>query len=176
MSTERFSCPIPACSKKCAFSLGTDLPLLSNALGPGGPSDLPRFPPSQRALSPVRRRSRDHSRRQRRPGRGVGEENGFTSCRMWEGSGKPSPGSPPPSSFIATGSGSRTERSSPEVHSSTILSAGRRPGPYFEPHLLLADLDPAAVRKARQALTLKRDDRPDITLANLERMIHRDAH
>ncbi len=111
------------------------------------------------------------------PGRGVGEENGFASCRMWEGIGETV--SRVTTSFVVYCNRVGTEDGAVFAGGSFVYDPfGRRvaQAPYFEPHLLLADLDPAAVRKARQALTLKRDDRPDITLANLERMIHCDEH
>ncbi len=45
--------------------------------------------------------------------------------------------------------------------------------PCFEKHLLLADVDPGAVRKARKTWPWKRDDKPEVTLASLQRTLLR---
>jgi predicted amidohydrolase len=45
--------------------------------------------------------------------------------------------------------------------------------PYFEEALLFAELDPADVRKARQTWPWKRDDKPEVTLNSLQRILLR---
>jgi hypothetical protein len=91
---------------------------------------------------------------------------------MWEAMARRSPGRPEPSSFTATGSASRPGGIRRRIIVFDPFAAFRR-APYVDSAFVLAEIDPAAVRRARQAMPLKRDDRPAVTLANLERIVHR---
>jgi predicted amidohydrolase len=44
--------------------------------------------------------------------------------------------------------------------------------PTFEPDLLIREIDLGAVRTARKNWPFKRDDKPEVTLAALERIVH----
>lgn len=43
---------------------------------------------------------------------------------------------------------------------------------YFDPELLVVDLDLNEIRKARKSWPFKRDDKPEVTLAALQRIVH----
>jgi predicted amidohydrolase len=108
------------------------------------------------------------------PGRGLGEEKGFASSRMWELMGESM-------SFFTTsivvycnrvgGEDGMTFAGGSFVYgpSGKLLAQA----PYFEKHLLLAEVDSGAVRKARKTWPWKRDDKPEITLTSLQRTLLR---
>ncbi len=109
------------------------------------------------------------------PGRGAEDEAGFATSRMWELMGE----------TIARTTGSvvvycnrvGVEDGATFAGGSFVFDPfGRRvaQAPYADSSFLLAEIDPAGIRRARQAMPLKRDDRPEVTLANLERIVHRD--
>lgn len=107
------------------------------------------------------------------PGRGLSEEEGFASSRMWELMGE-SMGRFAQAFVIycnrvgfedgvAFAGGSF-------VYTPMGESAGR--AAYLEPDLLVREIDLRDVRKARKAWPFKRDDKPEVTLAALERIVH----
>jgi predicted amidohydrolase len=108
------------------------------------------------------------------PGRGLAEENGFGSSRMWELMGESL-------SFFTTSAQVYCNRVGMEdgmafAGGSFVFSPmGKRiaQAPYFEESLLLAELDPDDVRKARRTRPWKRDDKPEVTLASLQRTLLR---
>jgi predicted amidohydrolase len=108
------------------------------------------------------------------PGRGLGEEKGFASSRMWELMGESM-------SFFTTsivvycnrvgGEDGMTFAGGSFVYSPSGKLLAQ--APYFEKHLLLAEVDSGAVRKARKTWPWKRDDKPEITLTSLQRTLLR---
>lgn len=109
------------------------------------------------------------------PGRGVSEENGFATSRMWEGMGETI--SRVTTSFVVYCNRVGFEDGAAFAGGSFIFDPFGRcvaRAPYFDPDFLVADIDPADIRRARKSLTFKRDDKPEVTLANLERIVHRD--
>lgn len=108
------------------------------------------------------------------PGRGAAGPDGFASSRMWEAIGE----------AVARTTGTVVvycnrvgiEDGAVFAGGSFVFDPFGRPSaraPYVDSAFVLAEIDPAAVRRARQAMPLKRDDRPAVTLANLERIVHR---
>jgi predicted amidohydrolase len=109
------------------------------------------------------------------PGRGVGEKDGFGSSRMWEATGEAV--ARLTTSFVVYCNRTGFEDGAVFAGGSFIYDpfgnlVGR--AAYGRPDFLLADINPADIRKARRAMTFKRDDRPEVTLANLERIVLRD--
>ena len=109
------------------------------------------------------------------PGRGVAGEDGFATSRMWEVTGEAV--ARLTTSVVVYCNRSGFEDGAAFAGGSFIfdpfgnLVARAR---YGESDFLLAEIDPADIRRARRAMTFKRDDRPEVTLANLERIVHRD--
>jgi len=108
------------------------------------------------------------------PGRGLSGEKGFGSSRMWELMGESL-------SFFTTSAQIYCNRAGIEdgmtfAGGSFVFSpkgALLAQAPYFEEALLFAELDPADVRKARQTWPWKRDDKPEVTLNSLQRILLR---
>jgi NAD+ synthase (glutamine-hydrolysing) len=107
------------------------------------------------------------------PGRGLSGDKGFASSRMWELMGE-SMGRFAQAFVIycnrvgfedgvAFAGGSF-------VYSPMGESAGQ--ADYLEPELLVREIDLRDVRKARKNWPFKRDDKPEVTLAALERIVH----
>jgi predicted amidohydrolase len=107
------------------------------------------------------------------PGRGLSEHEGFTSSRMWELMGE-SMGRFA-QAFVVYCNRVGFEDGVAFAGGSFVYtpmgeSAGR--AAYLEPALFVRDIDLRDVRKARKAWPFKRDDRPEVTLAALERIVH----
>jgi len=111
------------------------------------------------------------------PGRGAAGPDGFATSRMWEIMGE----------TVARTTGTVVvycnrvgiEDGAVFAGGSFVFDPSGRPAaraPYVDSAFVLAEIDPAAVRRARQAMPLKRDDRPEVTLANLERIVRRDEN
>ncbi len=111
------------------------------------------------------------------PGRGMSEEEGFATSRMWELMGEAL-------SFFSTSFVIYTNRVGFEdgkvfAGGSFIYNPFGKPIAKASPvdeELLLADLNLEEVRAARKAWTFKRDDRPEILLESLSRIIRRDEN
>jgi predicted amidohydrolase len=110
------------------------------------------------------------------PGRGLAGKKGFASSRMWELMGEAI-------AFFTTSIVVYCNRVGVEdgmtfAGGSFVFSPSGRllaQAPYAERHLLLAEVDPGAVRKARKTWTWKRDDKPAVTLNSLQRtLLHHD--
>lgn len=106
------------------------------------------------------------------PGRGLSGGRGFASSRMWELMGESL-------SFFTTSTVVYCNRVGSEdgmtfAGGSFVFGPSGKllaQAPYFEKRLLLADIDPGAVRKARTTWPWKRDDKPEVTLASLQRTL-----
>ena len=106
------------------------------------------------------------------PGRGLSGEKGFGSSRMWELMGESL-------SFFTTSAQVYCNRVGIEdgmafAGGSFVFSPRGKllaQAPYFEEALLLAELDPAEIRKARKTWPWKRDDKPEVTLTALQRIL-----
>jgi predicted amidohydrolase len=106
------------------------------------------------------------------PGRGLGGDSGFASARMWELMGETV--SRLTSTFVvycnrvgfedgmAFGGGSFVF----DPFGNRIAQAAP-----FDPETLVADLDLGLLRKARKVWPFRRDDKPEVTLASLERIV-----
>lgn len=107
------------------------------------------------------------------PGRGLSGEKGFASSRMWELMGE-SMGRFA-QAFVVYCNRVGFEDGVAFAGGSFIYDPmGENLGqaPYFEPDLLIREVDLGAVRKARKNWPFKRDDKPEVTLAALERIVH----
>lgn len=108
------------------------------------------------------------------PGRGVSGDDGFATSRMWEAMGETV--SRLTTSFVIYCNRVGFEDGAAFAGGSFVFDPfGRRvaQASYFDPDFLLVEIDPADIRRARQTMTFKRDDKPEVTLANLERIVHR---
>jgi predicted amidohydrolase len=106
------------------------------------------------------------------PGRGVAGEKGFATSRMWELIGETVARLTTTAVIYCNRVG--FEDGAAFAGGSFIFDPfGNKvaQAPYFDPAFLLAEIDPGDVRKARKAMTYKRDDKPEVTLANLERIV-----
>jgi len=109
------------------------------------------------------------------PGRGVEGREGFASSRLWEVTGEAA--ARLTTSFIVYCNRAGFEDGAAFAGGSFIFDPFGNlvaRAAYVEPDFLTAEIDPADIRRARRAMTFKRDDRPEVTLANLERIVHRD--
>ncbi len=108
------------------------------------------------------------------PGRGLSAERGFGSSRMWELMGESL-------SFFTASTQVYCNRVGIEdgmafAGGSFVFSPRGKllaQAPYFEEALLFAEMDPAEVRKARKTWPWKRDDKPEVTLTSLQRILLR---
>jgi len=108
------------------------------------------------------------------PGRGLGGDKGFASSRMWELMGESL-------SFFTTSFQVYCNRVG--IEDGMAFAGGSyvygprgtllAQAPYFEEALLLAEVDPDEVRKARLTWPWKRDDKPEVTLTSLQRILLR---
>jgi len=107
------------------------------------------------------------------PGRGLSGDESFTSSRMWELMGEAMGRFA--QAFVVYCNRVGFEDGVAFAGGSFIFDPmGERAGraAYLEPELLVRDVDLRAVRKARKAWPFKRDDKPEATLAALERIVH----
>jgi len=107
------------------------------------------------------------------PGRGLAVEKGFASSRMWELMGEAMGRFAQAHVLYCNRVG--FEDGVAFAGGSFVFDpmggeAGR--AAYLEPDLLIREIDPRAVRRARKAWPFKRDDKPEVTLAALERIVH----
>ncbi|MBM3294900.1 MAG: carbon-nitrogen hydrolase [Candidatus Aminicenantes bacterium] len=107
------------------------------------------------------------------PGRGVSPPaRGFASSRMWELMGETV--SRLTTTFVLYVNRVGFEDGAAFAGGSFVFDPFGRPvaraGP-FEPEFLIADLDLGLIRKARKAWPFRRDDKPEVTLAALERIV-----
>jgi predicted amidohydrolase len=106
------------------------------------------------------------------PGRGVAGEDGFATSRMWELMGETV--ARLTTSVVVYCNRVGFEDGAAFAGGSFIFDPFGRSlarAPYFDPAFLLVDVDLGAIRKARKAMTFKRDDKPEVTLASLERIV-----
>jgi NAD+ synthase (glutamine-hydrolysing) len=106
------------------------------------------------------------------PGRGVAGKNGFATSRMWELIGETV--ARLTTSFVVYCNRVGFEDGAAFAGGSFVFDPFGRPAaraPYFDPAFLLVDIDLGDIRKARKAMTFKRDDKPEVTLASLERIV-----
>lgn len=106
------------------------------------------------------------------PGRGLSEEEGFASSRMWEIMGEML--SRFSNAFCMYCNRVGFEDGKPFAGGSFIYSPfGKLLGraPYTESHLLVRDIDLNEVREARKNWPYKRDDKPEIILESLKRIV-----
>lgn len=107
------------------------------------------------------------------PGRGLPKEKGFASSRMWELMGE----------AMGRFSQAFVLYCNRVGHEDGIVFAGGSFifGPmgnilgqaaYFEPEVLVREIDMNEVRKARKNWPFKRDDKPEVTLEALKRIVH----
>jgi len=107
------------------------------------------------------------------PGRGVGSrDRGFASSRPWELMGETV--SRLTSTFVLYCNRVGFEDGAAFAGGSFVFDPFGKlvaRAAAFEPELLVVDLDLSLVRKARKAWPLRRDDKPEVTLAALERIV-----
>jgi NAD+ synthase (glutamine-hydrolysing) len=106
------------------------------------------------------------------PGRGGSGTNGFATSRRWERSGETV--ARLTTSFVVYCNRVGFEDGAAFAGGSFVFDPFGRPAaraPYFDPAFLLVDIDLGDIRKARKAMTFKRDDKPEVTLASLERIV-----
>ncbi len=109
------------------------------------------------------------------PGRAAAGEDGFATSRMWEVTGEAV--ARLSTSFVVYCNRAGFEDGAAFAGGSFVYDPFGNlvvRAAYGRPDFVLAEIDPADIRRARRALTFKRDDRPEVTLANLERIVHRD--
>jgi predicted amidohydrolase len=107
------------------------------------------------------------------PGRGLSGDKGFASSRMWELMGEAMGRFA--QSFVVYCNRVGFEDGVAFAGGSFIYDPmGENLGQaaYFDPDLLIREVDLGAVRKARKNWPFKRDDKPEVTLAALERIVH----
>jgi len=107
------------------------------------------------------------------PGRGLSGNKGFASSRMWELMGEAMGRFA--QSFVVYCNRVGFEDGVAFAGGSFIYDPmGENLGQaaYFDPDLLIREVDLGAVRKARKNWPFKRDDKPEVTLAALERIVH----
>jgi predicted amidohydrolase len=107
------------------------------------------------------------------PGRGLTAPNGFASSRMWELMGEAMGRFA--QAFVMYCNRVGHEDGVAFAGGSFIYDPmgtclGR--AAYFDRDFLVRDIDPSAVRKARKNWPFKRDDKPEVTLHALERIVH----
>jgi predicted amidohydrolase len=107
------------------------------------------------------------------PGRGLSGESGFASSRMWELMGEAMGRFS--QAFVLYCNRVGLEDGVVFAGGSFVFDPmGRRlaQAAYFEPELLIRDLDLKAIRTARKNWPFKRDDKPEVTLEELQRIVH----
>ena len=107
------------------------------------------------------------------PGRGLSCRGGFASSRMWELMGEAMGRFS--QAFVLYCNRVGSEDGAAFAGGSFVFDPmGRRLGQaaYFDPELLLLDLDLNRIRTARKNWPFKRDDKPEVTLEALQRIVH----
>jgi len=107
------------------------------------------------------------------PGRGLAGKNRFATSRMWELMGEAI--SRFSSAFVIYCNRAGLEDGIVFAGGSFIFDPfGKRlvQAPYFENHLLVQEVDPAEIRRARKNWPFKRDDKPEVILEALKRIVH----
>jgi predicted amidohydrolase len=106
------------------------------------------------------------------PGRGLAVERGFASSRMWELMGEAA--SRLLTTIVVYANRVGFEDGMAFAGGSFVFDPfGTRLGQavYFDDDLLVVDVDGTSVRKARKIWPFKRDDKPEVTLAGLQRIV-----
>jgi predicted amidohydrolase len=107
------------------------------------------------------------------PGRGTGGKAGFASSRMWELMGEAMGRFA--QMFVVYVNRIGFEDGVVFAGGSFVFDPmGRRAGraEYFEPAFLVLDIDLNDVRRARKNWPFKRDDKPEVTLEALQKIVH----
>ena len=107
------------------------------------------------------------------PGRGLSGGGGFASSRMWELMGEAMGRFS--QAFVLYCNRVGLEDGAAFAGGSFLFDPmGRRlaQAAYFEPELLICDIDLNEIRKARKNWPFKRDDKPEMTLEALQRIVH----
>jgi NAD+ synthase (glutamine-hydrolysing) len=107
------------------------------------------------------------------PGRGLSGDKGFASNRMWELMGEAMGRFS--QAFILYCNRVGIEDGVVFAGGSFIFNPmGKRlsQAAYFEPELVIREIDMNDVRKARKNWPFKRDDKPEVTLEALQRIVH----
>jgi len=107
------------------------------------------------------------------PGRGLAGKNRFATSRMWELMGEAI--SRFSSAFVIYCNRAGLEDGIVFAGGSFIFDPfGKRlvQAPYFENHFLVQEVDPAEIRRARKNWPFKRDDKPEVILEALKRIVH----
>ena len=158
------------------FAPGRDIRPFRRPLRADGDDDLPRFPPVRFELPPFRRRRRGlHRRLGRARARDVAGAQGFDTSRMWELMGEAVSHFSTAFVLYCNRVGSEDGVTfaggsfvfGPEGTLLARAARRRRGGPRLRPGLGL-------VRDVRKRWTFKRDERPEIVLHSLERIVRGD--
>ena len=107
------------------------------------------------------------------PGRGLSGEKGFATSRMWELMGEAMARFS--QAFVIYCNRVGFEDGIVFAGGSFVFSPmGKLLGQaaYFEQELLIRDIDMREVRKSRKNWPFKRDDKPEVTLEALKRIVH----
>jgi predicted amidohydrolase len=107
------------------------------------------------------------------PGRGLSDDKGFASSRMWELMGEAMGRFS--QAFVLYCNRVGIEDGVVFAGGSFIFNPmGERlsQAAYFEPELVIREIDMNEVRKARKNWPFKRDDKPEVTLEALQRIVH----
>ncbi|MGA2586100.1 MAG: nitrilase-related carbon-nitrogen hydrolase [Candidatus Aminicenantales bacterium] len=107
------------------------------------------------------------------PGRGLSGDKGFASSRMWELMGEAMGRFS--QAFVLYCNRVGIEDGVVFAGGSFIFNPmGERlsQAAYFEPELVIREIDMNEVRKARKNWPFKRDDKPEVTLEALQRIVH----
>ncbi len=107
------------------------------------------------------------------PGRGLAGKNGFATSRMWELMGEAI--AKFSSAFVIYCNRVGMEDGIVFAGGSFIFNPlGKRvaQAPYFEKDFLVQEIDPAEIRRARKNWPFKRDDKPEVILEALHRIVH----
>jgi predicted amidohydrolase len=106
------------------------------------------------------------------PGRGIAGDRGYASSRMWELMGETV--ARLTTTFVLYCNRVGFEDGAAFAGGSFVFDPFGKlvaQAAQLEPATLIADLDLALIRKARKAWPFRRDDKPEVTLASLERIV-----
>ena len=156
------------------FAQGRNVLPFRAPFGRGGADDLPGFPPVRVELPPLRRRRRGLHRRLGRAGTRGRRSEGFETSRMWELMGEAI--SHFSTAFVLYCNRVGSEDGVTFAGGSFVFSPEGEllaRAPDLDEEVLACDLDLGLVRDVRKSWTFKRDDRPEIILHSLERIVRR---